>query len=458
MPLLLAQPGLLLGHRGTMQQLCLQQLSHGQQQQSHEEQQQHLQQPTSLWQQQQQQGDAISLTPAEAVQQQLAILSSSLGLSLRLVHELVLRAPDLLVLAAQGEAAVAAAADTLAASWLVAGSRDHQPAAADAGAGAAAAASAAAGADAGVAQRQQYQHELLQLLRPEQHSKGMQRRAIGGQSNGSAGAVVWYDAAAAVERASLSCQWWSHTQQHQAQVQVQGAGCVQLPGLQQLVLQAPALLVLAAAQTQQGQPASHPSSTSATQPPTDPLIQFHTQSDTQHYPGQVPTGLGNAGATSSSLARMYVADLGLGSGGLAGRLQALCDKLMPLLEEDGNQQQQQLVRVQDLQQRHEQVRPAGSSSVQQGMQPQQQGRKTRSSQSSQQQQQQHQQQQQLLLDLARVAVLEPCLLVQPPGWVYCQLKQLAGALQVTPCAMLSLFLQHPAILWLTQAQVFEQVC
>lgn len=63
----------------------------------------------------------------------------------------------------------------------------------------------------------------------------------------------------------------------------------------------------------------------------------------------------------------------------------------------------------------------------------------------------------LLAAVRHAAVLEPCILTQPPGWVVMQLQQLSGALQVPAHSMLSLWLQHPCILWLTQAQVFEQV-
>jgi hypothetical protein len=205
---------------------------------------------------------------------------------------------------------------------------------------------------AAVQRRQQYQQQLVQVLQPQRYSNVAKRRKVrhpGGHTGSEA--AGWYDAAQAVEAAVVGCQWWdkplsppSAQQQH-------------LSALQQLVLQAPGLLVLTAA----GAAASEPQQVDAA------------------------------------------------GGGLEARLQALCDQLQQLLDssEDAHQSAQQ--------------------------------------------------QRQLLADVRHAAVLEPCILTQPPGWVVSQLQQLSGALQVPAHSMVSLWLQHPCILWLTQAQVFEQV-
>jgi hypothetical protein len=139
--------------------------------------------------------------------------------------------------------------------------------------------------------------------------------------------------------------------------------------------------------------------------------------------------------------------------GLTDRLQLLCDELLLVLDRSN-----QYLEEQEEQQYQEQY---------QQQQQQQQQRRRQAWQGSpgnsrhQQLQQQHhlwwQQEQELAVALQKAAVLEPCILTRPPGWVAVQLQQLAGALQVPPSDMLLLFLAHPCLLWLTQDQIFDQI-
>lgn len=298
--------------------------------------------------------------PVAAVGMQIDTLASVLQLPGSVVQELVLRAPDLLHLAAGGPAAVAAAEAALNHSWLLGGCSQQQRGAKEEEEG--------QELVGGVPQRQQYQQQLLQLLRPWQYSRiAKKRRVKQPQGSSSSGSVVgvsaaaspggagWYDAVHAAEAAVVSCQWWADVTQ--SQQQQQGDLSAQR---QQLLLQAPALLVLAAGD------------------------------------GVLPAEDSQSGCA------------------LDHRVQQLSDQLSQLLVDnneeggvdDGAQQQQQELP-------HTAVK--------------------------------------------QLAVLEPCVLMRPPGWVASQLQQLAAALKVPVSTIVGLFCKHPALLWLTQAQVFERV-
>jgi hypothetical protein len=379
-PLLLWRPGLLLlpdaqepqdqatSHAGW--QLGQQQ---EQEQQREEQQQEQQQQLLANLQQDVQHQEQQQAAPAtvDAVAQSLQHLTCVLGVPADIIHALVTRAPDLLQLGAAGPSAVSAAAASLEGSWLL-------------------------GAAAGLQQRQQYQHELLQLLQPQQYSRGMKRRKLGQGRVGTA--AGWYTAVQAVEEEVLRCQWWADTQQQQQQL-----------GLQQLVLQAPGLLVLSAArQAEAGVHQQHSAAADA----------------------------GRAGGYSEP-------DVEGAPAGLTARLQLLCDELLLMLERSNQHMEQQ----QQQQQQQQQAWQGSPGSPR--------------SQPLQQQQDPHwwqqQQQQELAVALQKAAVLEPCILTRPPGWVAMQLQQLAAALQVPPIDMLRLLVAYPCLLWLTQDQIFEQI-
>jgi hypothetical protein len=329
-----------------------------------EQQQQQQEQP----QEQQQQWFA-----AAGVARRLQDLSTGLGLPYSCMQELVLRAPDLLQLAAAGPEAIAAAASALSSSWLLA------PASAVHG-------------------RQQYQRQLLQLLQPQLYSKGLRKRRVKQQEQHAGG---WYDAAQASEDAGLQCQWWRQPQPQQPQQQQQ------LSPFQQLVLQAPALLALAGQQSQQA---------------------TALQDSQMRLPAWQP-------------AARRAAELDL-------RLQLLCDQLLPLLLQDtAAAAALQGLRLPAQQGGHQQHQGRQQQSPQFGVEPEQQPALYTG-------QQQHQQ---MTAALEHAAALEPCLLVQSPDWVVVQLQKLSAALQVPLASMVLLFLQRPGLLWLTQAQVFEQV-
>jgi hypothetical protein len=332
---------------------------------------------SSSWQQQQQQQIQANLNEQQAdsnailaVQQQLQELSSGLQLPGSLVQQSVLGTPDVLQLVTgSGTHAAAAAAEALAGSWLC--------------------------ADGAAKVRQQYQQHLLHLLRPPvpqqqpQVKQGRQQRAKRKQLQQSGRQdqqqMTKYVAAEALGYAAASCQWWSCSSSNFSSQEVQ-----HLPGLQQLVVQAPAVPVLAAMSAAVVQQPVYESAAAAA---------------------------GDGGA------------LGL-------RLQSLCQQLLAVLQADEQQQQQQ---------------QRGADSL------------PTSRPSSKQQQQRRLQQStavtyvQLLNQLRTAAVLEPCLLSQPPGFVVSQLLQLSKLLALSPGALWQLLLQCPAVLWLTEAQVYERI-
>jgi hypothetical protein len=381
-PLLLAQPALLLGPE-------------------------HSPTPSSSGtEQQQQQNEDVAaalgvapttMTAVSTVSRQLHDLSTVLSLPQATVQRLVLRAPDLLQLAAAGPDAVAAAVARLSGCWLM------DP-------------------DAAVQQRQQYQQELVHLLQPGRYSNVAKKRKVRqGQGSDAAG---WYEAAQAMEACVLSCQWWSDAQQQQQM----------LPPFQQSVQQAPALLVLAAAE---GQQMGHPE-------------------EQQHA-----AAAGDKAAKPSS--HPPEAEGALDTGGLAARLGSLCNQLQQLVDnsQQTQQQQQQQAHQQQLITQPAQTNAQSGAQHQPGSQElhrrQQHKQQMLHQPQHQQQQQQQQAAQQLLAAVRQAAVLEPCILTQPPDWVVNQLQQLSGALQTPSERTLSLCLRHPSILWLTQGQVFEQV-
>jgi hypothetical protein len=186
-PLLLWQPSLLLAE---------------QQQQASQE----------AWQQQQQPGGVQTVDSLAGVQQRVTQLAASLQLPGSLILQAVLDVPDVLALSQPATAAVLTA---LASSWL-------------------------ADAEA-LRARQQYRGQLLQALKPPQ-SNGRQGRKGRGSRQAAAQqqsllqhtpSLDWFAAAELQERAAVGCQWWEQQQQD-------------LPAVQQLMLQAPGLLVLQA--------------------------------------------------------------------------------------------------------------------------------------------------------------------------------------------------------------------
>jgi hypothetical protein len=324
--------------------------------------------------QQQQQGQQGSewqeagSSPLQLLQHQLQELPHALQLPTSLVQHAVLATPELLQLAGSNDATAVAAVETLSCSWLCAG-------------GAA-------------TRRQQHQQQLLQLLRcPEQQqrqgrTKRKQSQQLQAPTQEDQLQQGRYIAADALDRAALSCQWWSSSSSSNS---FSSPEVQQLPALQQLVVQAPALLVLAAV----------------------------PGSAVDHQPAEAAAAAA-AGAT-----------------GLSMRLQGLCQQLLDVLQADRQQQQQQ----------------APGSSIAASRWPKR--------------QQQQQQQQltpssrisygELLEQLQATAVLEPCLLSQSPAFVASQLMQLSKLLALHPFGLWQLLLQCPAVLWLTEAQVYNRI-
>jgi hypothetical protein len=360
-------------------------------------------------QQQQQQGEGAAaavgaaprpLTAVSTIGHQLHVLSAALSLPPATVQGLAVGVPDLLQLAAAGPDAVAAAVARLSRSWLM------EP-------------------DVAVQQRQQYQQELVQLLQPSRYSNVAKKRKV--RQVQESAAAGWYEAAQAVDACVLSCQWWSDAQQQQ-----------QLPPLQQLVHQAPALLALVAAE---GVQMGH------------------------------PEGQQHAAAAEGQAARQSWRPpdekVAVDTWGLAARLHSLCYQLQQLVDKKQQAQHQHqqpfdIGPAQTKAQSSTQHQP-GSQELHTRQQPNQkmphhlQHQQQHQPQQQQQQQQQQQADKELSASVCQAAVLEPCILTQPPGWVVNQLQQLSAALQIPTQCMLSLWLHHPSILWLTQGQVFEQV-
>jgi hypothetical protein len=346
-PLLLWQPGLLLPElMGNSSRVPLS-----------SQQQQQGQQGCSL------QTAGSSSNPLQLLQHQLQELPHALQLPGSLVQHAVLAIPELLQLAGSNyTTAAAAAVEALSCSWLCAG-------------GAA-------------TRRQQYQQQLLRLLRcPEQQqrqgpTKRKQSQQLQLPSQEDQLQQGRYIAAHALYRAALSCQWWSSSSSSSFSTpEVQ-----QLPALQQLVMQAPALLVLAA------------------------------------VPG---TAVDHRPAEAAASA--------VGATGLSMRLQGLCQQLLDVLQADQQQQQKA---------------PGGSNAAGSCPKQQQQEQFTPSSSIGYGE---------LLEQLQATAVLEPCLLSQPPAFVASQLMQLSKLLALHPIHLWQLLLQCPAVLWLTDTQVYNRI-